>query len=320
MVMLMFDEWKARAYVSKRACRSVLLAGLLTGAAACSAQPAAQAPATEAASGNAASAKMGTQPVSHPKTIMFVHGMFMTPKAWDNWQAYFQKLGYTTIAPAWPLHDGPIEQQRTPEAQAALGKLTLDEVVENYRKVLRQLPEKPIVIGHSMGGLVVQKLLSEGLVAKAVAIDSAPASGLIVAKWSFIKSNWPVISPFESADKAYSPSFEDFQYAFANCVPEAEAQQIYKDYGVPESRRVGRGTSEKVAKIDFSQPHNPLLMIAGEDDHIIPSALNLKNFNQYSDKSSVTDFHEFPGQCHVLIVDQKWKDVADYVKNWLDSH
>jgi len=263
---------------------------------------------------------MANQPVSHPKTIMFVHGMFMTPKAWDNWQPYFQKLGYTTIAPAWPLHGGTLEQQRTPEAQAALGKLTLDEVIESYRKVLRQLPEKPIAIGHSMGGLVVQKLLSEGLVAKAVAIDSAPPSGLIVAKWSFIKSNWPVISPFANADEAYSPSFEDFQYAFANCVPEAEAQQIYRDYGVPESRRVGRGTSEKVAKIDFGQPHNPLLIVAGQDDHIIPAALNLKNFNQYSDKASVTDFHEFEGQCHVLIVDQKWKEVADYVKTWLDSH
>jgi len=315
-VMMMFAEIKSRTGVSRIFYGSLLLAGLLASTTAYSDQAGAQA-ATASPSSVAATANTGSQQISHPRTIVFIHGMFMTPKAWDNWQAYFQKLGYHTVAPAWPLHEGTLEQQRSTEAQAALGKLTLDEVVERYRQVLRQLPEKPIVIGHSMGGLVAQKLLSEGLAAKAVAIDSAPASGLIVAKWSFIKSNWPVISPFSNVDEPYAQSFDDFRYAFANCVPEAEAQQLYRDYVVPESRRVGRGTSDKVAEIDFTKPHGPLLMIAGEDDHIIPAALNLKNFKKYSDSSSVTDFHEFKDQCHALIVDQNWQDVANYVKGWL---
>lgn len=257
---------------------------------------------------------------SKPKTIVFVHGMFMTPKAWDKWQDYFQEQGYTTIAPAWPLHGTPLEQQRTATAQEALGKLTLDEVIESYRKVIKTLPEKPIVVGHSMGGLVAQKLLSEGLAAKAVAIDSAPPSGLIVAKWSFIKSNWSVINPFISAKQAYYPSLRDFRYAFANCVPDAESEAMYNDYIVPESRLVGRGTSSKIAKIDFSKPHAPLLMIAGEKDHIIPAALNRKNYNKYSDTSSVRIFKQFDGQCHALIVDKKWKEVASYVYTWLDKH
>lgn len=255
-----------------------------------------------------------------PKTIVFIHGMFMTPKAWDKWQAYFQEQGYTTIAPAWPLHDAPIAQQRTAGAQATLGKLTLDEVIESYRKVIKALPEKPIVIGHSMGGLVAQKLLSEGLVSKAVAIDSAPPSGLIVTKWSFIKSNWAVVSPFAKADQAYYPTLKDFRYAFANCVPDAESEAMYNDYIVPESRLVGRGTSTKVAKIDFSKPHAPLLVIAGENDHIIPAALNRKNFDKYSNAASVKTFHQFDGECHALIVDKKWKDVATYVESWLEKH
>lgn len=254
------------------------------------------------------------------KTIVFIHGMFMTPKAWDKWQTYFQEQGYTTIAPAWPLHDTPLVQQRTAKAQEILGKLTLDEVIESYRKEIKNLPEKPIVIGHSMGGLVAQKLLSEGLASKAVAIDSAPPSGLIVTKWSFIKSNWSVINPFISAKQAYYPSLKDFQYAFANCVSDAESEAMYNDYIVPESRLVGRGTSSKIAKIDFSKPHAPLLMIAGEKDHIIPAALNRKNFNKYSDTSSVRIFKQFDGQCHALIVDKKWKDVASYIGTWLDKH
>ncbi len=254
------------------------------------------------------------------KTIVFIHGMFMTPKAWDKWQAYFKEQGYTTIAPAWPLHDTPLTQQRTTKAQETLGKLTLDEVIESYRKEIKTLPEKPIVIGHSMGGLVAQKLLSEGLASKAVAIDSAPPSGLIVTKWSFIKSNWSVINPFVNAEQAYYPSLKDFRYAFANCVPDAESEAMYNDYIVPESRLVGRGTSSKVAKIDFSKPHAPLLMIAGERDHIIPAALNRKNFNKYSDPSSVKTFKQFDGQCHALIVDKKWKEVATSVATWLNNN
>jgi len=263
---------------------------------------------------------MKTSPSSKSKTIVFIHGMFMTPKAWDKWQTYFQEQGYTTIAPAWPLHDTSLTQQRTAAAQETLGKLTLDEVVESYRKVIKNLPEKPIVIGHSMGGLVAQKLLSEGLASKAVAIDSAPPSGLIVAKWSFIKSNWPVINPFTNAKQAYYPSLEDFRYAFANCVPDAESEAMYHDYIVPESRLVGRGTSSKIAKIDFSKPHGPLLIVAGEKDHIIPAALNLKNFNKYSDTSSVKTFKQFDGQCHALIVDKKWNEVASSVATWLNSN
>lgn len=246
--------------------------------------------------------------------------MFMTPKAWDNWQTSFKKLGYNTIAPAWPLHAGKIEQQWSEPEKAALANLTLDEVIESYRKAIKQLPEKPIVIGHSMGGLVAQKLLAEGLADKAVAIDSAPPSGLIVMKWSFVRSNWPVISPFKSVNEAYAPSLADIRYAFANCLPDAESAAIYHDYIVPESRRVGRGTSSDVAKIDFTQPHRPLLMIAGADDHIIPAALNRKNFERYTDKSSVTDFHEFDNQCHALIVDRQWEQVADYVAGWLAKH
>ena len=317
--MRVFNVGKGNMQISKLLCSSLMLAGL-SAAAPVFAQANSSTGGQDAPIVRTEVSNPGSQSVSHAKTIVFIHGMFMTPKAWDKWQVYFQQQGYTTIAPAWPLHGGPIKQQWTPEAQTELGKLTLDQVIESYRKVLRQLPEKPILIGHSMGGLVAQKLLSEGLAEKAIAIDTAPPSGLIVFKWSFIKSNWAVINPFADIDQPFAPSFGDFQYAFANCLPEDDALSLYKDYVVPESRRVGRGTSSEVAKIDFSKPHGPLLLIAGEGDNIIPATLNLKNFKEYSDPSSVTDFHQFPGKCHALTVDRNWQDVASYVRNWLAAH
>jgi pimeloyl-ACP methyl ester carboxylesterase len=287
------------------------LALLLCGGLAAAQEPAVPAPAVVAGAPGLS---------AHSHTIVFIHGMFMTPAAWDNWQAYFRALGYTTLAPAWPLHEAPVAQQRQAHPSAALGALTLDEVMESYRRVLRGLPEKPIVIGHSMGGLVAQKLLEEGLAVDAVAIDSAPPSGLIVLKWSFIRSNWPVVSPFVNAKQPFAPAQADFDYAFANCLKEDEAQQLYARYVVPESRLVGRGTSLPGARVNFDKGRGPLLLVAGGADHIIPAALNQKNFGRYGKNPSVTSFKLFAGRCHTLTVDSRWKEVAEFVGGWLGEH
>jgi len=314
------DNTASPASALKALRHCTLFAILLAASGTALAEPTPAPPLANASAPNTTTPAPASAPANpHPHTIVFIHGMFMTPAAWDSWQSYFQQQGYTTLAPAWPLHGAAVAQQQAAPA-AGLGALTLDDVVESYREVLKQLPDKPIVIGHSMGGLVAQKLLAEGLAAEAVAIDSAPPSGLIVLDWSFLRSNWAVVSPFASAGEPYTQTPSSFRYAFANCLPDDEATAIFQQYIVPESRRVGRGTSAPVAKIDFSQPHGPLLLIAGGDDHIIPADLNRKNFERYSDAGSVTDFRQFDGRCHTLTVDRQWRDVADYVKGWLGRH
>ena len=155
-------------------------------------------------------------------TVVFIHGMFMTPRCWDAWKQRFEQQGFKVLAPAWPLHDGEPAALRARHPDAALGRLTLAEVVDSYAKLIATLDEKPILIGHSMGGLVVQLLLQRGLAAAAVAIDSAPPKGVLSLKWSFLKSNWPVVSPFAKKDQPFLPSVEQFRYAFAHLLsPEA---------------------------------------------------------------------------------------------------
>lgn len=119
-------------------------------------------------------------PIAKSKTVVFVHGMFMTPLCWEKWEAHFQAKGYKTLAPAWPLHDSPIEQQRTSHPNPTLGELTLDAVLAHYRQILKGLDEKPILVGHSMGGLIVQILLLEGLGAAGIAIDCTPSPSPVV--------------------------------------------------------------------------------------------------------------------------------------------
>jgi pimeloyl-ACP methyl ester carboxylesterase len=257
--------------------------------------------------------------VVNSKTIVFVHGMFVTPLCWEQWIAYFQSKGFQCVAPAWPGRDQPIETLRKNHPDAQVGNLTLAAVVENYATTIKQLSEKPIVIGHSMGGLITQLLLQQDLAAAGIAIDSAPPMGVITTRFSFLRSNWPVINPLVSKTEPYFMPFEQFQYTFVHTLPLAEQRAAYDKYVVPESRQIGRASLSSVAKIDFKKPHPPLLLIAGTDDHIIPAPLNRNNFTKYKQSSSVTDFKEFAGRTHFIIGQKNWEEVADYCLAWLNK-
>jgi pimeloyl-ACP methyl ester carboxylesterase len=240
----------------------------------------------------------------------------MNPKSWDSWVKYFTAKGYNCIAPAYPLHDGEPALLRK-NIQSELGFLTLDKVIESIKKEIGKLDEMPIAIGHSMGGLITQMLVNQGLVKAGVAIDSAPPAGMASTKWSFLKSNLPVINPLKG-NSPFMMSKEHFHYTFCNAISRAESDKAYEQFVVPESRNIPR-SSGKQGKIDFTEPHGPLLLIAGEKDNIIPHSLNEKNWESYKDKASKTDFKMFANRGHFICGQPGWEEVADYAFSWLSN-
>lgn len=289
---------------------SALSLALLALSPACSTPSEIQSPRT------AATTKIGPS-----KTVVFVHGMYFTPISWQAWESYFQSKGYKTLAPAWPGHEKPVEEQRRAHPDKVLAALTLEQIVDTYRNVLRGLGgEKPIVVGHSMGGLVVQLLLQEGLASAGIAIDSAPPKGVLSLRYSFLKSNWPAIQPGANIDEPVLLSQQDFAYAFVNCLNAAEQGSVYERFAVPESRRVGKAPTTDAAKVDFTRARPPLLMIAGSDDHIIPISLVRSQYGRYSASPSITDFKEFQGRCHFIVGQPGWEEVADYVLGWIQNN
>jgi pimeloyl-ACP methyl ester carboxylesterase len=250
------------------------------------------------------------------KNIVFVHGMFMNPKSWQGWIQYFERLGYSCKAPAYPFHEGEPAELRN-KIPIGLGRLTLPEVLGVFRKMLKEFETKPILIGHSMGGAVTQMMVHEGLASAGVCIDSAPVGGLFSTKWSFLKSNLPVINPFKG-DSPFLMTYEQFQYTFCNTMTLEETKKAFDAFVVAESRNLGR-TANGATKIDFAKPHAPLLFIAGEKDNIIPHSLNEKNWKSYKDKNSVADFKLFSGRTHYICGQQGWEEVAAYVADWLSK-
>jgi alpha-beta hydrolase superfamily lysophospholipase len=160
------------------------------------------------------------------KTIVLIHGMFMNPLCWENWIPRYQAKGYHILTPAWPGRDQHVESLRKNHPDPQLAKLKLSDVVEHMAKHIKGLDEKPALIGHSMGGLVVQLLLPRDLAIAGVAIDPAPPQGVFTTAFSFIKSNFPAINPF-LLDQPVMMSFEHFQYAFVNTLPLDKQRAVY---------------------------------------------------------------------------------------------
>jgi alpha-beta hydrolase superfamily lysophospholipase len=251
------------------------------------------------------------------KTIVFIHGMYMNPLCWEKWIDTYQAKGYRCLAPAWPGRDQPVEALRKHHPDPQLGQLTLSDVLEHFANTFKTLDEKPVLIGHSMGGLAVQLLLQRDLAVAGIAIDSAPPLGVLSTKWSFLKSNWPHITPFVSQSNPIEMTFERFQYTFVNGMALAEQQAAYERYVVPESRRVPR--ESLTARVDFTKPHAPLLLIAGTNDHLIPATLVKFNHAKYRHSPSITDLKEFAGRTHFIIGQKNWEEVADYSLEWLNE-
>ena len=251
------------------------------------------------------------------KTIVFIHGMYMTPLCWEQWIDRFQGNGYTCLAPAWPGRDQPVDTLRKNHPDPQLGKLTLSDVLDHMTKTIKTLDEKPILIGHSMGGLVVQLLLQKEIAAAGVAISSAPPAGVFTTKPSFLKSNWPHITPFAAQNVPIEMTFERFQYTFVNTLPLAEQRAAFDKYVVPESRGVPR--ESLTAKVDFAKERAPLLLVAGSTDNIIPASLNKSNHDKYKPSPSKTDFKEFEGRTHFITGQKGWEEVADYILSWLND-
>ncbi len=253
---------------------------------------------------------------SRSKTIVFVHGLFVNPESWAEWKTYFEAKGYKCYTPANPFHEGNPSNLRK-QINSDLAKVDFEDVVNNIVKLIDTLPEKPIVIGHSLAGLVVQKLVSMDKVAVGVCIDGASPQGIVTTKWSFWKVNGAVVNPFKG-NSVFEPNKKWFHYAFCNTMTRAESDIVFDKYVVPESRNIPRGTLKSFAKIDFKKPHLPLLFIAGEKDHCVPASLNRKNFNAYKDTNSIKEFKEFKGRGHFICGEPNWQEVAEYILNWLN--
>ena len=256
-------------------------------------------------------------------TIVLVHGLWMTPKSWDGWKARFEKAGYDVLVPAWPGVSDDIEGLR--KDSSALNGLKISTVVDSYAKVIEALPEKPILMGHSFGGLVVQLLLDRGYGRAGVAVDSAQTAGVPVLPLSVIKAGMPVLGNPLTINKTVMLNAKQFHYAFTNEMSLEESEKVRGELAIPGPGKplwqaaTNLFTNTGDSKVDYAKTDRaPLLFVAGGSDHIVPPKVNHKNAKAY--KAGTVEVKEFEGRTHYIVGQDGWEEVADYALTWAENH
>jgi non-heme chloroperoxidase len=248
--------------------------------------------------------------------IVFVHGLWLLPSSWDRWAKLFEEAGYTTLTPGWPDDPDTVEEANAhPEVFA---HKTVGQIADHVDLLIRGLDQKPAVIGHSFGGLLVQILSGRGLAAATVAIDPAPFRGVLPLPLSALKSAWPVLGNPANRNRAIPLTFEQFRFGFANAVSEEEAHELYKTFAVPASgvplfqAATANLNPWTEAKVDTQNPgRGPVLIISGEKDNTVPRAIAEASYKLQQRNSGTTEFIEMPNRGHALVIDSGWREVAE---------
>lgn len=265
---------------------------------------------------------MGAHVTTPSRPVVFIHGLWLHASSWTPWIELFQSKGYAAQAPGWPGTSDTVEETRShPERVAGKG---IDDVVAHYAQVIRDLGSSPIVIGHSFGGLIAQRLLGEDLAAAAVAIDPAPIKGVIFLPPSALRVASIALRAPANRNKAVALTREQFRYGFGNALPAQEAAELFERWTVPSPGKPlfeaasANLVSRSPAKVNTgNKTRGPLLLIAGGHDHTVPAAVVKSTRKLYHKSPAVTDLREFNDRGHSLVIDHGWREIADEALSWL---
>ena len=258
------------------------------------------------------------------RPVVFIHGLWLHATSWQPWEELFAERGYLPSAPGWPEEPATVQQARdNPDAIADHG---IEEVTNHYTKIIAELPQPPVLIGHSFGGMIVEKLLGENSGAAGIAIDAAQIKGVLPLPLSSLRATLPVFKNPANKHRAVSLTADQFHFAFGNAISREESDRLYDTWTIPAP---GRPLFE-AAGANFS-PHSPakvhtdntdrgpLLLMMGGQDHTVPEAITKSTLHQYRHSTAVTDITEFPDRGHSLTIDSGWREIAESCLSWLDA-
>jgi len=254
--------------------------------------------------------------------VVFIHGTWLHALSWESWAERFAGRGFLAFTPGWPGEPATVgELRRSAESIAGVG---LDMLTDHYAGIVRSFDTAPVIVGHSVGGLVAQLLLAADIGRAAVAIAPTPINDIALP---------------DASARLWTPDRDDageplvplsptrFHQVFANTATGEEAERLFERYVVPAPRRLladlGHVTAARGrhASVDVGNAgRGPLLLISGQEDLLVPDSVTRAAYKQYGDSTAVTDLKQFADRAHSLVIDEGWRFVADYVLGWLDEY
>jgi non-heme chloroperoxidase len=260
--------------------------------------------------------------------VVFIHGLWVLPSSWANWADFFKQAGYAPLTPDWP--DDPATVGAARANPNVLAKKTLKQIAEHTTEIINALDKKPVVMGHSTGGLLAQMLAGQGLSAATVAIDPGVFRGVLPLPFSVLRGVGPFLINPLTRRRAITLTFDQFKYGWANALDEDEARELYDKFHVAGSgialAQMGNANLNPwtQAKVNTKNPdRGPLLIIDGEKDHTVPWAIAHAAYKRQRRNPAVTEIVKIPNRGHALTIDHGWREVAqaalDFVERSLPS-
>jgi pimeloyl-ACP methyl ester carboxylesterase len=257
-------------------------------------------------------------------TIVLIHGFWVTPRSWERWIDRYEAAGHRVLAPAYPGFEAEVEALNADPSP--IEAVTVPQIIEHLEAVVRDAGEKPVLIGHSAGGVFTQILLDHGFGAAGVAINSAPTEGVKRVPLSQVRATFPVLKNPSNRHRAVGFTPEQWHYAFANTFSEGESLALYERYHIPASGNIFWGSAlanihpgRDDTWVDYGNDDRaPLLFISGSEDHLMPPSIQRSNAKHYT-SATITEVTQFEGP-HLLPAAPGWEQVADHALEWALSH
>jgi pimeloyl-ACP methyl ester carboxylesterase len=250
-------------------------------------------------------------------TIFMIHGMWGGPWYWENYRRVFEAAGFRCVAPRLPFHE--LDPQGRPDPR--LGTASLLDYAAALEQEIRALPAAPIILGHSMGGLLAQILGARGLGRAMVLLTPASPAGILALTPSVIRSFWSVMTVWGFWRKPMRLTYGEAAYAMLHLLPEAERRAVYETF-VYESGRAAFEIgfwlldSRRAAAVDEKQVRCPVLVLAGAEDRITPAAIVRRVAHKYKD---VATYREYAGHAHWVVGEPGWETIAESIRDWMQG-
>jgi len=250
-------------------------------------------------------------------TVFMIHGMWGSAWYWQNYKNVFEKAGYRCVTTTLRYHD--MDPKAAPDPR--LGSTSLLDYAEDLEREVRGLSDKPIIVGHSMGGLLAQMLGSRGLAKALVLLTPASPSGIIPIRLSVIRSFLSVLLRWGFWRRPMRQTTNEAVYSMLQLLSPSEQRNAYERF-VYES---GRAFCEigfwpldlrGAARVDESKVTCPMLVIGGAQDRITPVSVVRRVAKKYH---KVAAYKEFSNHAHWVVGEPQWEEVAEFALQWLST-
>jgi len=248
-------------------------------------------------------------------TLVMIHGMYGGSWCWDGYRDLLERRGYRCLTPTLRHHE--VEPDAPPHMD--LGTTSLLDYAADLQAEIEGLEESPVLVGHSMGGLLAQILAARGLARAVVLLAPAPPAGVPALTPSVVRSFANTLSTWAFWKNPTRPTFAGTTWSVLNLVPERDRPAIFARF-VPESGRAALEIGlpfldrRRASVVDEAMVTCPLLVVAGGRDRVTPRSVVTRIARKYEQ----AELEVFDDNAHWVLGEPGWEAIAGLVADWLE--